>query len=76
MGFVVYSVQTGRLVQYYKKVGPAKAAVTRYNKDKAIYRYFNHDDRAWCTFRDYEGVLLGLRGDELKMWQFCHSKNG
>jgi hypothetical protein len=76
MGYVVYSVETGRLIQYYKKIGPAKAAVTRHKKDQEIYRWAHNDDRAWCSYRDYEGVLLGLRGAELKMWQFCNTKNG
>jgi hypothetical protein len=75
MGWVVYDSR-GDLVKYYKKPGPAKAAVTRYHKAMKSGGYSWPEAHACCTYRDFEGVLLGLEGAELKMWQFCNTKNG
>jgi hypothetical protein len=75
MGWVVYDTR-GNLVKYYKKPGPAKAAVTRYHKAMEAGGYSWPEAHACCTYRDFEGVLLGLEGAELKMWQFCNTKNG
>lgn len=75
MGWVVYD-DDYHMVSYHKKPGPAKAAVTRYRRVVA------QGGRAWpkilgcCTYRDFEGALMGLRGDELKMWQFCNTETG
>ncbi len=75
MGWVVYD-EDGDLVKYYKKPGPAKSAVTRYRQALA------RGERSWpkiqgcCTYRDFEGILMGLRDDQLKMWQFCNTKIG
>jgi hypothetical protein len=75
MGWVVYDDQY-RLVKYYKKPGPARAAVTRYRNEMAQgYRSYPRI-LGCCTYRDFEGILMGLRGDALKMWLFCNTKNG
>jgi hypothetical protein len=72
MGWVTYD-KNGNLVKYYKKPGPAKAAVTRSLKTSELYGYTVYPNIVGCcTYRDFEGVLLGLRGAELKMWQFCN----
>lgn len=76
MGWVTYDEQ-GRLVKYYKKPGPAKAAVTRSMKDKEVYGYTVYPNViGCCTYQDFEGVLMGLEGAELKLWQFCNKKIG
>jgi hypothetical protein len=73
MGWVVYD-KSGRLIKYYKKPGPAKSAVTKYHKAIADGGYQWPEAYACCSYRDFEGVLLGLRGAELKMWQFCNTQ--
>jgi hypothetical protein len=76
MGWVTYD-DNGNLVKYYTKPGPAKAAVTRSLKSVEVYGYRVYPNIVGCcSYRDFEGVLLGLRGAELKMWQFCNSQKG
>ena len=75
MGWVVYDDQY-KMVTYYKRPAPAKAAVTRYqNQLEKGYRSWPRI-KGCCTYRDYEGILMGLRGEALKMWQFCNTKTG
>ena len=78
MGWVVYEKNSGDLIKYYKKPGVAKAQVTRHNSDVAAGRYWmrTNRERACCSYRDYEGVLMGLRDDQLKVWQFCNTQIG
>ena len=78
MGWVVYEKNSGDLIKYYKKASVARAQVTRHNSDVAAGRYWMRScrDRACCSYRDYEGVLMGLRDDQLKVWQFCNTKIG
>ncbi len=73
MGWVVYD-DNGNLVKYYKKPGPARAAVTRYHRSGGYSWPRAH---ACCSYRDFEGILMGLRGNDFKLWQFCnHPANG
>lgn len=75
MGWVTYDDQY-RLVKYYRKAGPARAAVTRYQNTEAQYGYAGYPKiLGCCTYSDFEGILMGLRGDALKMWQFVNSKS-
>jgi hypothetical protein len=78
VGWVVYEETQGKLIKYHKKIGQAKAMVTRHNNKKRRgpfgWQWLSQDWLAWCDYQDYEGVLLGLRGDELKLWQFVNSK--
>ena len=78
MGFVVYDAKSGHMQKYYKKAATAKRIVTQHNTPRDYDRYLYRPDRnwAWCSYRDYEGVLMGLRGDALKMWQFCNTQTG
>ena len=71
MGWVTYD-KHGHMVKYYKKPGPAKAAVTRYRKEAQHYRNIYPQIEGCCTYKDFEGILMGLRGDALKMWLFCN----
>ena len=72
MGWITYD-GNGRLVNYYKKIGPAKAAVTRHRRSKELFGWAYPTELSWCSYKDYEGVCIGLRGDALKMWQFCNT---
>jgi hypothetical protein len=75
MGWVVYN-EYGAFIKYYKKPGPAKAMVTRYHKAIAETGYSYPQAHGCCEYRDYEGILMGLKGAELKLWQFCNKGNG
>jgi len=85
MGFVVYDEKSGHMQKYYKLASTAKRICTQHNTERTYdcrspfagsYRY--SPDRTWafCSYRDYEGVLMGLRGDALKVWQFCNTQTG
>ena len=73
MGWVVYEEATGRAVKYYRKIGPAKAAVTRQRKLVDSMPNVWGRDVTWlyCSYADYEGVLMGMKEPERKMWAFC-----
>lgn len=79
MGWIVYEETRGGLIKYHKKIGQAKAMVTRHNnlkrQGKFGWQWRSQDWLAWCEYQDYEGVLLGLRGAELKLWSFCNRKS-
>jgi hypothetical protein len=76
MGWVTYD-DRGNLVKYYKKPGPAKAAVTLARRDKQFYGYAVYPNVVdFCSYKDFEGVLMGLEGAELKLWQFCNTQTG
>ena len=74
MGWVVYD-KSGRLGKYYKKPGPAKAAVTRYRKGIESGSFTYPEAYGCCTYRDFEGQLLGLRDADFKFWQFCNAES-
>jgi len=86
MGFVVYDEKSGHMQKYYKLASTAKRIVTQHNTEREYnwgkamgghsYRY--NPDRMWafCSYRDYEGILMGLRGEQFKMWQFCNTQIG
>lgn len=78
MGWVVYEKGSGDLIKYYKKSSVARAQVTRHENEKLAGRYWmsTYRERACCSYRDYEGVLMGLRGDQLRVWQFCNTETG
>ena len=73
MGWVVYEQATGRAVKYYRKIGPAKAAVTRQRRMVASESIVWGRDVTWLysSYADYEGVLMGMQEPERKMWAFC-----
>lgn len=81
MGWVVYEEKSGNLVKYYKTRAAARGVVTKHNTERhydwgptyGTYHYSPDHTWACCEYRLYEGVLMGLRGDALKMWQFCNS---
>ena len=76
MGWVTYDDQ-GRLIKYYARAGPARAAVTRFQNQLRETGYAGYPTVAGCcSYRDFEGVLMGLRGDQLKLWQFCNTQTG
>ena len=81
MGFVVYEEETGRAIKYYRKESVAKSQVTKNNRGIDNTRLLrlqlgvpNYDrDRRWlyCSYAGYEGVLMGMKEPERKMWAFC-----
>ena len=86
MGWIVYEEKSGHMQKYYKLASTAKRIVTQHNTEREYnwgkamgghsYRY--NPDRMWafCSYRDYEGILMGLRGEQFKMWQFCNTQIG
>lgn len=83
MGWVVYDEQSGHMQKYYKLASTAKRICTQHNTQRDYdfgtsgrYRYSPERKWAYCSYRNYEGVLMGLRGDALKMWQFCNTEIG
>ena len=78
MGWVVYDEKSGHMQKYYKLASTAKRICTQHNteRDYTFYTYRPARKWAFCSYRDYEGVLMGLRGDALKMWQFCNTQIG
>ena len=81
MGFVVFEEETGRAIKYYRKESVAKAQVTKNNRSIVNTRLLrlqlgvpNYDrDQYWlyCSYAGYEGVLMGMKEPERKMWAFC-----
>ena len=81
MGFVVYEEETGRAIKYYRKESVAKAQVTKNNRsldNSNILRLQlgisrHPHDRNWLywSYAGYEGVLMGMKEPERKMWAFC-----
>ena len=78
MGWIVYDTRDGRMQKYYKKAATARRIVTVHNteRDYDFYTYRPTSLWACCSYRDYEGILMGLQGDALKMWQFCNTEIG
>ena len=85
-GWVVYDEKSGHMQKYYKKAATARRIVTQHNSERSydwggtlgIPTYTYRPERNWacCSYRDYEGILMGLRGEALKMWQFCNTQIG
>lgn len=75
MGWIVYEVDSGKMIKYYRRASTARAQVTKHNNPGPIAHYIGiypiQRDWACCSYRDYEGILMGLRGDSFRMWQFC-----
>ena len=73
MGFVVYEQGNGRAVKYYKKESVAKTQVTKHNNETRQMPNVWGRDVTWlyCSYADYEGVLMGMKEPERKMWAFC-----
>lgn len=84
MGWVVYDERSGHMQKYYKLAATARRIVTQHNSERSydwgngsVYTY--RADRTWacCSYADYEGILMGLRGEAFKMWQFVkNNPNG
>jgi hypothetical protein len=78
MGFVVFELASGRAQKYYKKESVAKRICTQHNTERSYDfgtsgRYSYRPDQQWiyCSYADYEGVLMGMQEPERKMWAFC-----
>ena len=77
-GWVVYEEKSGHMQKYYKLAATAKRICTQHNTERDYDFYTYRPDRTWafCSYRDYEGILMGLRGEQFKMWQFCNTQIG
>ena len=79
MGFVVFEEETGRAQKYYKKESVAKRICTQHNTERTYDwgskcgRYSYRPDHRWiyASYADYEGVLMGMKETERKIWAFC-----
>ena len=73
MGWVVYEEKTGRAQKYYKMESVAKRICTQHNTEREYDFYTYRPDHRWiyCSYADYEGVLMGMQEPERKMWAFC-----
>jgi hypothetical protein len=73
MGWVVYEEATGRAVKYYRKESVAKTQVTKQrNLVRSMPNVWGRDVTwIYCSYADYEGVLMGMQEPERKMWAFC-----
>lgn len=80
MGWIVYEEVGGRAMKYYRSDRVARAQVTRHNNEirerPSWYKfssYSSNRDKRWlcCSYQDYEGVLMGMKEPEHKMWVFC-----
>ena len=79
MGWVVYDERSGHMQKYYKLRSTARRIVTQHNseRDYTFYTYRPQSLWACCAYADYEGILMGLRGDKFRMWQFVkNNPNG
>jgi hypothetical protein len=72
MGYIVYSETTGRAERYYKLERTAKQQATRLNKEpQSPWR--TRETYAHCSYAAYEGVLMGLKGENLRYWSWMKS---
>lgn len=69
MGFVVYNKKNGHGERYYLKESVAKAQVTRHNKE-TDWHGRPAPEWAYCSYLDYEGVLMGQNDSTWCMWKF------
>lgn len=84
-GWVVYDERSGHMQKYYKLAATARRIVTQHNTEREYdwgagagsYTYRPQSLWACCSYADYEGILMGLRGDKFRMWQFVkNNPNG
>ena len=69
MGYIVYNTASGRAERYYKAERTAKQQAGRLNKDPFRSKWEAGEFKA-ISYADYEGILMGLRGDNFKYWSW------
>ena len=74
MGFVVYNTASGRAERYYKQERTAKQQAGRLNKDPFRSKWEAGEFKA-ISYAAYEGVLMGIRSDNLKYWSWLNTAN-
>jgi hypothetical protein len=67
MGWIIYNTASGRAERYYKLERTAKQQAGRLNKDPFRSKWEDGEFKV-ISYQAYEGVLMGLRGDNLKYW--------
>lgn len=72
MGWVVYDQGSGHMQKYYKLARTAKSIVTQHNTERVYDDWVYTPRSLWacCSYADYEGILMGLRDEKFRMWQF------
>jgi hypothetical protein len=72
MGWVVYDQSSGHMQKYYKLARTAKSIVTQHNTERVYDDWVYRPRSLWacCSYADYEGILMGLRDEKFRMWQF------
>jgi len=72
MGWIVYNTASGRADRYYKQERTAKAQATKRNR--CPYRSKWEDGEWVCiSYAAYEGVLMGLKNENLRYWDWMNS---
>ncbi len=71
MGYIVYNTASGRAERYYKQLGTARAQATKLNRDPYRSKYESGQFEA-VPYAAYEGILMGLRGDNLRFWAWTN----
>ena len=69
MGFIVYNTASGRAERYYKLERTAKQQATRMTNDPFRSKWEAGKFKA-IAYADYEGILMGLRGENLRFWSW------
>ena len=73
MGYIVYNTNTGRAERYYKLERIAKAQATKLNRDPWANHGRREEPYKHISYAAYEGVLMGLKGDNLRYWDWVNS---
>ena len=75
MGWIVYNTASGRADRYYKSERTAKQQATRRNRDPFRSRWEAGEWQA-ISYTAYEGVLMGLKAENLRYWDWLNSAGG
>jgi len=72
MGWIVYNTASGRADRYYKQERIAKAQATKRNRDPWRSKWESGEWQA-ISYAAYEGVLMGLKAENLRYWDWMNS---
>ena len=74
MGWIVYNTASGRADRYYKQERTAKQQATKRNRDPYRSKWEDGEWRA-ISYAAYEGVLMGLKAENLRYWDWLNTAN-
>ena len=69
MGYIVYNTASGRADRYYALERTAKQQATKRNRCPFRSKWEAGEWRS-ISYTAYEGVLMGLRGENLRYWDW------